>query len=351
MNARDRKIDTLRGIAVMFAVLIHISADYARMSDDKALFWVLNFVNKLLLTAVPTFVTLTVFLGLKSSKPKGGKYLLRKIAPITALYLIWSGIYLWFYTANGRPFPESEKLIFENLLQGSTCYHLYYIVMLLQLYVLIAVLSHVPVKKIKPSLWLPFVAAAAQLIVLFLFDRLIIKKFWFYNTSILVIFYLTPVCYGLMLAADKEKTEAMFKKYFPFYAAVYLSAATARMFFASYAAKLFTDGFLYNLADKALWEIFIIGGIGVMFLLGKLLNRFGIFSVVGKHSLGIYFFHPLVLALTELAFTKNDLLAEKIEVLCLIKLVAAVSASLGYAAAAEYIKNKRNSKKFNNFDK
>lgn len=334
---RDKKIDVIRGIAIMFVLLIHITSDYAFAENTAATYWALNFFNKLFNTAVPTFVALTVFLGLKSGKRRGIGYLLKKTVPMILLYLAWSAVYLFVYTKKlGSPMPDMHNLIFQNLLQGSTCYHLYYIIMLLQLYILITVLSYLPVKKLQPRPWLPIAAIVAQLAVLKLFTEFIIMKYWFYNTSVLVIFYLTPICYGLMLAADKEKTEAMFKKYFPLYGTVFIAAALIRALLFAYGGEIFADTLLRSFVETAFRELFIFGGIPVMFRLGVFLRRLSPLELLGRHSLGIYFFHPLILIYIDVTYSFNQGSTALLLAGCIVKFIAVALISLIFSIASEY---------------
>ena len=147
MAVRDSKYDVLRGLATVFVLLIHITADHAFSEADTAAYWILNALNKLFGIAVPIFVALTVFLSLKSGKRRSPAYLGRKLLPLAALYLIWSALYLCYgIGAHSAPLPSAGELVRGNLLQGKTCYHLYYIVMLLQLYLLLFFLSRAPDK-------------------------------------------------------------------------------------------------------------------------------------------------------------------------------------------------------------
>lgn len=339
MAERDQKYDVLRGLAILFVLIIHITADYAFADAASTTYTVINVLNKLFTTAVPTFVALTVFLGLKSGKKRGPVYVLKKAAPIVGLYLLWSAVYLWYNMKySGMVMPEREVLINKYLLQGQAYYHMYYIVMLLQLYIVIALLSHVPVKKLRPNPWLPLAAVAAQIGVLGLFIKFIIYKFWFYNTAVLVFFYLTSITYGICLAADSERTEAFFRRFWWIYAAVMFLTSLIRAWLYTNTAIFGEEFVRRNLSENIAWELFIFGGVPVMFLLAGLLKNFSPLSLLGRHSLGIYFAHPLLLSTLERNFNFNTGGTGRMLLGMAIKLIALFAASFAFSLAVEGLK-------------
>lgn len=293
--AREQKYDVLRGLAIIFVLIIHTSSSYAYIPADSYVHGILNFVNKLANIAVPVFVTLTVFLGLKGGKPRDAAYLPKKILPLAALYLIWSAVYLFYRVRfEGAETPSVQRLIFGNLLQGQSCYHLYYIILLFQIYIIIAVLSHIPpLKRIKPrTVTLPAAAVAQLLLVLLL--KPVVSGQSSINASLLPIYFITSIVCGVMLAADTQKTEALFRRYRWNYASALLIAAVLRAVIADFPNRPFGAGFAQTVFEAALRELFILG-IPVLFLLAERLRSVSLLALLGRHSLGIYLAHPLLL--------------------------------------------------------
>ncbi|MCH5187939.1 MAG: acyltransferase [Oscillospiraceae bacterium] len=338
MAERNPKYDVLRGLAIVFVLVIHISADFILAAPTTNTYIIVNIVNKLFTTAVPTFVALTVFLGLKSGKKRGPLYFLKKALPLVVLYLIWTAIYIAYYMEyGGLIMPETDILVQKFLLQGQSCYHMYYIVMLLQLYIVIALLSHVPVKKLRPNPWLPLIAVALQMGVLGLFIKFIIFKYWFYNTAVFVFFYLTSITYGVCLAANSNRTEAFFKRFWWLYALIMILTALIRAWLFTNTA-IFGDNFVQrNLSENIAWELFIFGGVPVMFLLAELLKNFSPLALLGRHSLGIYFAHPLVLFFVEEWFHFNTK-PQQIPLGMIVKFAAAIVAALIFSLIMEGLK-------------
>ncbi|MGN1098370.1 MAG: acyltransferase family protein, partial [Clostridia bacterium] len=85
---RSREIDVLRGLAIASVLIIHVTADYAYADGRSLTYGIMNFINKLFYAAVPVFVALTVYLGLKSGKKRGAVYVLQKCGRILLLYVI-----------------------------------------------------------------------------------------------------------------------------------------------------------------------------------------------------------------------------------------------------------------------
>ena len=196
---RCQKYDVLRGLAIVFVLLIHTSAEYGLLSSGCALRFPLNAANKLFNAAVPTFVTLTVFLALRGGKRRGLSYVVKKALPLLAMYAAWSAVYAALRVfAGGEAMPDAKAFLLGWLLQGKTFYHLYYIILLLQLYVVIALLSHA---KPPCAPWLPLLAAAAQVAAALLIEQAAEAAGVTANLGVLALYYFTPVAYGICLVA------------------------------------------------------------------------------------------------------------------------------------------------------
>lgn len=329
---RDRKYDTLRGLAILFVLLVHISADYVYTDSSGVTYAILKILNNIFNIAVPTFVTLTVFLGLRSGRRHGASYMLKKTLPLLALYLVWSLVYIFFYSVvQGFSLPKAEVIFTDWLLQGRTYYHLYYIIMLVQLYAVITLLSR---KKavFEPRSWLPLAGAGVQISVLGVFTQLVINPFKFYNTAILVIFYITSITFGLCLAADSEKTERDFRKYWWIYAAVLIAAVLVRVLLCP---RLSDSKDLKAVTH----ELIIFGGIPLMFILAELFKSRSPLALLGRHSLGIYFAHPLLLTVIDDSFKFTSSGTPMIMTGMAVKLAAALAFSFAFSLVMERIKS------------
>ncbi len=340
-KAREKKYDAVKGLAIFFVMLIHITADYAFADINSGTYRWLNVINKMLNAAVPVFAALTVFLCLRSGKKRGLSYIPKKLLPLLGMYLVWSFIYLGYSVKFlGASSPSLRELILEKLLQGKSFYHLYYIIMLMQLYVIIVFLSRLPVKKLRPHVWFPLAGAAAQMVILLLFVKFVVLKFWFFNGAVLAISYLTPISYGLMLAADEKKTEDIFGRYIILYAVVFVLASLARAWIYTHGAELFGgDVIKRSILEAAVREIFIFGAVPVTFVLADKVKNLYIPELLGRHSLGIYFFHPLVISLIDVRLGFNSGSDSLILAGICIKIIALFLLSLGFSGVCEAVKH------------
>ncbi|MGN1097646.1 MAG: acyltransferase family protein, partial [Clostridia bacterium] len=270
----------------------------------------------------------------------GAVYVLQKCGRILLLYVIWSAVYIIYgHMAFGNPWPTSSKLLTECLMQGSACYHLYYIVLLVQIYIFIALISHLPKIQLQPRLWQPASAIAVQQILFFAFIYLIVYRFWFFNTALLIIFYCVPIAYGLMLASDAEETFRIFRRYRLLFGAALLLASAALAGLFTYGGQLFGERFvLRSFCECLSRSVLCFGGIPLMFLMSEKLKSIKPLELLGKHSLGIYFAHPLIL----FAIDKKAAFNQGTPLLLLwgmaVKLGALAVFSLIYSALAEKLK-------------
>ena len=298
---RDQSLDVLRGLAIFNVLMIHTTAGYVYADSSTLTFTVMNIVNKFFQCAVPIFVTLTVYLALKSGRKLGLSYVLRKSVPLIIMYTIWSAVYIGsdvvMYSA---PIPSLRVLILDKFLQGQASFHLYYVVMLVLLYVVIALLSHLPIKRLRPKVWMLPAAVLLQAIIYIAYIKLILQRFWFWNTAIFPLFYILPIVCGIMLAADDERTKKLFSGYVPLYIAAWIFGLAAMAWSTAAGSQAFGGDYIASMIfDTVVTAIYNMGGIPLMFLLAKKLEKISPLSVLGQHSLTIYFAHPLAMYIIE----------------------------------------------------
>lgn len=145
--ASKRDTDTfLRGVAIICVVLIHFLSSYKESpfvteSDFQVLAITLD---QLARVAVPLFVALSgygLMLKYQRQSPRWKEYFQKRILKLVPLYVLWSCVY-WFvflYIPQWRPTAE-VKPFFGQLLFGNADYHLYFVPMIFQLYLLFPLL-------------------------------------------------------------------------------------------------------------------------------------------------------------------------------------------------------------------
>ncbi|PKM78788.1 MAG: hypothetical protein CVU90_00510 [Firmicutes bacterium HGW-Firmicutes-15] len=137
MNQRLHAFDRLRVGATFAVIAIHITAAYVLVSP------VAYFVNQWVRFAVPLFIIMSGFLlynaDLKTGFLPRAAFYRKRLGKILGPYLIWTLMYGSLnYLVSGAPHQLHLLIIFwaKHLLWGTAYYHLYFLVIILQLYVL-----------------------------------------------------------------------------------------------------------------------------------------------------------------------------------------------------------------------
>lgn len=137
------ELDVLRGLAFLAVVLQHAMGVYVRKADiqiaDAAMIGILFNFTKF---AVPSFVFVTgiVLFYNYYERLDYCKFIRKRTVEIFIPYLLWTGIYEIYY--NGVP-PISLiwlKEFSKNVVLGTESYHLWFIVMIFQFYLMYPVL-------------------------------------------------------------------------------------------------------------------------------------------------------------------------------------------------------------------
>jgi len=137
MNNRIRQFDILRVVATFTVIGIHVTAGY-----------VLNysfayFCNQLARFAVPLFIIMSGFLLYSSDMNRNfelaGSFYKRRFSKILFPYIIWTVVYCLITYYLLRIIPSLSEFLIKvgkDLLWGTAYYHLYFIIIIIQLYLL-----------------------------------------------------------------------------------------------------------------------------------------------------------------------------------------------------------------------
>jgi surface polysaccharide O-acyltransferase-like enzyme len=129
------EVDFIRTIAALAVIAIHVTADYAA---DSAMAFLLNQVVRF---AVPLFVLLSGLLlsfGDRARSNVGyAEFIRKRTRKILVPYIMWTLIYtLMTALVSARPGSSIGRQLLLNLWLGSGSYHLYFIVVIFQLYLI-----------------------------------------------------------------------------------------------------------------------------------------------------------------------------------------------------------------------
>ncbi len=137
-SARDVRYDLLRIVAACMVVLLHTAGAKWDAVPHNSLDWAaLNVYNSLVRAAVPLFFMLSgAFLLKKEINIK--KLYLKKILPLTVIYVVWSCLYAVDTVGLTYLFRTSPVTLIKTAVESH--YHLWFIPALIGLYILLPVL-------------------------------------------------------------------------------------------------------------------------------------------------------------------------------------------------------------------
>lgn len=134
---RIEEIQYLRGVAFLAVVLQHSIAHYAYVPEvrlaDGVMLAILLLISKF---AVPLFIFITgLVLFYNYTQPISyGNFISKRFQDIIVPYLVWTLVYWWYYHGiQGDVWFEIKKVLLLAF-TGKASYHLWYIVMIFQFY-------------------------------------------------------------------------------------------------------------------------------------------------------------------------------------------------------------------------
>ncbi|WP_079910424.1 acyltransferase [Paenibacillus sp. 32352] len=143
-QARVEEIQYLRGFAFLAVVLQHAIGHYAYLPEtgleNGAVLGLLLIAAKF---AVPIFIFITGFVLFYNYRDKVPfvPFIRKRFKDIVLPYLIWSTLYAIFFGDLGAEWRDVGKRILLDWVTGKASYHLWYVVMSIQLYLLFPLLQ------------------------------------------------------------------------------------------------------------------------------------------------------------------------------------------------------------------
>lgn len=136
---RVEEVEILRAISCIAVVMLHISA-FVNFSGNvgKVAAISLSFINVLSVFAVPAFLVIsgyTLTYQYLDRKLILGRFWLKRLAHVLIPYLVWTCIYYGFFVVQ-RIYQLSIKILLKELVLGNMVYHLYFVVLIVQFYLL-----------------------------------------------------------------------------------------------------------------------------------------------------------------------------------------------------------------------
>ncbi|HEY3268365.1 MAG TPA: acyltransferase family protein [Armatimonadota bacterium] len=327
-SARISGLDAVRGMAILAVVAIHTLGHFLpRLTGAE--WFAAAALNRGLQFAVPAFLTLSAFLTMRpllAGEPAGTWYRRRLHRALTP-YLLWSAVYIvlrFRHGLNTLSVADAARM----LLRGNAWFHLYFMVLLVQL---IACLPAVAALfRRRPPFWAVALGAAAAQAGAYILNARVLHLA---APGSAILWYIPAVALGSWMAARGDGLEAALRRgRWP----AGVAALAALAFYLPLGLALLKGRPLNTAAYQAALWLYTPAATFLLIAGGRRL-RWKPLNVLGAHSLEIYLLHPLaILALDRLAPGLPVSLGLSVCLSACILLPLAASALVGQAGAGAW---------------
>ncbi len=302
---RLEALDICRGIAILAVLFIHVSGHFLPAlhpphspAPPSAFWYTLAVLNLDAQWAVPCFLMLSAFVNALSfaRTPDVARYARRRFQTAVLPYVLWSGVYVVVNRLLGHEAHLSPGHIAKLLLTGTAEFHLYFFVLVIELYIVLPLL--LPIFKRCPAFWIvAFGAVVFQTAVYALNRFVLLHRF---QTTIL--WDALPVALGFWLWSQARRWPEVFRRgRLP----VLSFTAAALIVYTSLGIKTLLPPAHINTALYQAGQWAFTAGMSFLVLaLSTALSKShvtAVLSYLGAESLAIYVMHPLaIIALDKL---------------------------------------------------
>lgn len=149
-------LDIYKALAAVMVIIIHVTASPIVTLTKGAAVDVLIVINRFANPSVPMFVFasgLSLFYIYGDRRIVFLKFIKKRLPKILIPYLAWCAIYYAYYVYKGI-YAFSAQTFALNVLSGRLMYHLYFVVIIIQFYLMFGIINYV-VKRFSGSVILP----------------------------------------------------------------------------------------------------------------------------------------------------------------------------------------------------
>lgn len=301
----------MRGIAMLAVVLIHISVvGYRAVDITSSSYPIYMFMNRFFRFGTPTFIFITglvMFYGYYYKQINGAflkKFVKSRLLFIFVPYLVWALFYKVYRILAIPNLPYTTKefwvAFFEKVLHGTSFYHFYFFIVLIQLYLMFPVLLYMAQKWKWFRYSLPLIGLVVQV------GMYVSNYYWKWmpsSGSFFASFFLY-FCLGAFIGIYFEQITTFLKK-------KYVVAMTLVMVIIGtlyvWNFHRLIEGLLQRSPLVIEFTFFVFASISAVTLLG--ITRYFIkegpallrkpLKQLGLFSFGIFLVHPLVINLLD----------------------------------------------------
>jgi peptidoglycan/LPS O-acetylase OafA/YrhL len=315
---RFKEFDILKGIAITAVVLIHVTSHGTYTFDPTSyLYFIYLLANRLSQFAVPAFIFASCvllsyiyrndFRTITFAKLK--TFYTKRFIRIIPPYVIWTLIYLIVRNIESN---GSIAITLENyssfLLRGDGYYHLYFVVVILQVYIflpyLVHVISHVNVNFQHILL----LSTVLQILCYYTYSFYLIN--YFPRNTRVIIWYIALILIGVWIGTNYEtysKKEKNVRVFLP--VAIISGVLYTYLYHLSNMGQHVSSGM-----STSVWYIYVSSMSLLLLYISKKVNT-RLFEKAGQLSFGIYLMHPLFLFMMDRLYDAGNIILYNIYVL------------------------------------
>ncbi|MGI4788074.1 MAG: acyltransferase [Janthinobacterium lividum] len=307
---RLESLDICRGLAILAVLFIHVSGHFLPVlhpakshTPPNWAWYALAVPNIDAQWAVPCFLMLSAFvnaLGL-ARNPDVTRYARRRLQTAVLPYVIWSGVYIAVNSLLSHQVHLSPGHITKLLLTGTAEFHLYFFVLVIELYILLPLL--VPLFQRHPPFWAVALGAVVIQAAVYGLNRYV----FLHRFQTTILWDIMPVALGLWLFSQSNRWPEIFRR--SRWLAILLTLMAAAVYTPLAIAALLPPVHINTAVYQMGQWAFTAGMSFLILMLGGALVRSRlapILTYLGAESLAIYVMHPLaIIALDKLGVNKH----------------------------------------------
>lgn len=335
MNTKEKlyELDYMRFIACFAVMIVHITATgvegYIHGSFPHI---VTLIVNRSFKFTTPIFIFLsgvTSFYSYRNREFKYFTFIKKRLSNVLVAYLIWSVIYYAVYIRLGYHAYFDMRFFIDNIFIGKMSYHLYFVIIITQMYIVGPIFYKILKNSDKKILILIisaiFTALCAEYLRFENADRVFLKYIFFYML-------------GIYLTFDYEKFTSFLMKNKWLLIAGYVVIGLIY----TVVSYMNMNIYIYVWFAFSLISIFFVYIVGLM-MKDAFKRHYGFIRLFGQSSYYIYLMHPLVLTLAIRYTDMNGILSitKRLIIYSVTVIPITVICCLAFTAAKNYIKKKR----------
>lgn len=326
-DTRLKELDFIRVIACFSVIIIHVSAiGVTGYLKDSPHLIITTLINSSLKYATPVFLFLsgvTSFCSYINNEFNYFDFLRKRLPKILIPYIVWNSIYFLSFAVLGYNSISFTSFV-KNILLGTMYYHLYFIVILIQLYFLSFAFNFLIRKyDFKKLITISSIISIIAIVTMqFMYsDRVFIKYFVYYLLGIYVA-----------------------KNYVKFSSYIYKNNKVIISLFLIMCLVYFGACYFHysSTISTSIWFFYSIISILFLYYIGLILNNritngYKIVKRLSKSSYYIYLSHPFVLTIIVLLISKTAIqsLSLKLFIYLFVSIIVPALGSVIYTILKE----------------